>query len=91
VLIKGVFEAMSGIKVKLIRSRAARSVDQKATLTGLGLYKLGQERILPDTPATVGMCEKLRHMVAWERVAESAVKRARRSRRSTATAQVENS
>ena len=72
---------MAGIKVKLIRSRAARSRDQLSTLRGLGLYRLGQERILPDNPATLGACEKLRHMVAWERVEASPVKRARRVRK----------
>jgi large subunit ribosomal protein L30 len=62
---------MPGIKVKLVHSRAARSKDQLATLEGLGLYKLGQERILPDSPATLGMCNKLKHMVTWARVEEA--------------------
>jgi large subunit ribosomal protein L30 len=62
---------MPGIKVKLVHSRAGRSEDQLATLKGLGLYKMGQERILPDNPSTLGMCQKLRHMVTWERVKEA--------------------
>ncbi|MGI5864558.1 MAG: 50S ribosomal protein L30 [Myxococcales bacterium] len=70
---------MPGIKVKLVRSRAGRSKDQLATLKGLGLYRLNQERILPDTPQTLGMCRKLQHMVAWERVNEEPVKRPRRA------------
>ncbi len=69
---------MAGIKVKLIRSRNARSRDQLATLTGLGLYKFGQVRIHPDNASTLGACEKLRHMVTWERVEESPVKRPHR-------------
>ncbi len=68
---------MPGIKVKLIRSRAGRSERQLATLAGLGLYKFGQERILPDTPSTVGMCKKLDHMVCWERVEQDPKKIAR--------------
>jgi large subunit ribosomal protein L30 len=78
---------MAGIRVRLIRSRAARSRDQLATLTGLGLYKLGQERVLPDNPSTLGACEKLRHMVAWERVEASPVKRPRRSHKKPAAQQ----
>ena len=62
---------MPGIKVKLVHSRAARSKDQLATLKGLGLYKLGQERILPDNEATIGACQKLKHMVSWEKVQDS--------------------
>lgn len=68
---------MSGIKVKLVRSLAARSPVQLATLKGLGLSKLGQERVLVDTPSTVGMCERVRHMVIWERVAETPAKNSR--------------
>ncbi len=78
---------MAGIKVRLIRSRAARSRDQLATLTGLGLYKFGQVRILPDNPSTIGACEKLRHMVAWERVEESPVKRPQRAHKKPAAQQ----
>lgn len=69
---------MPGIKVKLIRSAAGRPADHKATLAGLGLYRMGQERILSDTAAVLGMCEKLRHLVAWERVAEEPARRERR-------------
>ncbi|MDR0967027.1 MAG: 50S ribosomal protein L30 [Myxococcales bacterium] len=61
---------MSVIKVKLVRSRAGRSKDQLATLQGLGLYRMNQERVLPDTPAIIGMCKKLQHMLEWEKVAE---------------------
>ncbi len=68
---------MPGIKVTLVRSRAARSPDQLATLKGLGLYKIGSTRILPDTPSTLGMCEKLHHLVSWERVEQEPVKSAR--------------
>ncbi len=65
---------MSAIKVKLVRSRAGRSHDQLAILKGLGLYRMNQERILPDTPATIGMCRKLQHMVEWEKVEDISAK-----------------
>jgi large subunit ribosomal protein L30 len=72
---------MPGIKVKLVASRAARSKDQLATLKGLGLYKLGQERVLPDNASTLGMCQKLKHMVSWERVNDSPPPSTRKARR----------
>lgn len=65
---------MSGIKVKLVRSSAGRSHDQLAILKGLGLRKMNQVRILPDNPATIGMCKKLQHMVEWEKVDEDPAK-----------------
>lgn len=68
---------MAGIKVKLVKSAAGSSKDQKATLEGMGLYKLGSERILPDTPSTHGMVVKLRHLVAWEKVDQDPPKRLR--------------
>jgi len=78
---------MPGIKVKLIASRNARSKDQLATLKGLGLNKFGSERILPDNPCTIGMCEKLKHMVSWERVSEApppSTTKARRAKKQSA-------
>ncbi len=77
---------MSGIKVKLIASSAARSKDQLATLRGLGLSKMGQERILPDNASTLGMCQKLKHMVAWERVNEAPPPSTTKARRAKKTA-----
>ncbi|MFN7130679.1 MAG: 50S ribosomal protein L30 [Myxococcales bacterium] len=68
---------MAGIKVKLVKSAAGASADQKATLEGMGLYRFGSERILPDNASTEGMCVKLRHLVQWERVSENPPKRAR--------------
>lgn len=68
---------MAGIKVKLVKSAAGASADQKATLEGMGLYKFGSERILPDNPSTHGMVVKLRHLVSWERVEQDAPKRNR--------------
>lgn len=72
---------MPGIKVKLVRSRAGRPADQLETLAGLGLYRFNQERILPDNASVLGMCEKLKHMVEWERVSQDPVKRPARVRK----------
>jgi large subunit ribosomal protein L30 len=56
-------------------------VDQLATITGLGLKKFGDERLLQDTPAVRGMVNKVRHLVTAETVQGDAPKTARRKPR----------
>jgi large subunit ribosomal protein L30 len=51
------------IKVEQVASPARRHHDQRETLVGLGLNKIGRARDLPDTPSTRGMIRKLRHLV----------------------------
>ena len=51
------------IKVEQIGSPLRRSNDQRETLIGLGLNKIGRVSELPDTPATRGMIRKVQHMV----------------------------
>ena len=51
------------IKVEQVGSPLRRSNDQRATLIGLGLNKIGRTRDLPDTPATRGMIRKVQHLV----------------------------
>ncbi len=51
------------LKVEQVGSPMRRSGDQRATLIGLGLNKIGRVSELPDTPATRGMIHKVRHMV----------------------------
>ena len=65
------------LKVKLVRSLEGRSERQRATVTGLGLKKLGHERLLKDTPAIRGMVAKVSHMVTMEQVPGDAPKRQR--------------
>ena len=59
---------MSALKVTLVKSWAGRPERQRRTLTGLGLKKIDDERILPDTAAVLGMVRKVGHLVAWERI-----------------------
>ena len=40
-----------------------RKKDQRATLRGLGLDRIGRERTLEDTPSIRGMIAKVHHMV----------------------------
>jgi large subunit ribosomal protein L30 len=51
------------IKVEQIASPSRRRHDQRETLIGLGLNKIGRVKELPDTPMTKGMITKVRHLV----------------------------
>jgi large subunit ribosomal protein L30 len=70
-----------GLKVKLVKSFASAPDTQLRTVAGLGLKKLGQERVLEDTPAIRGMVFKVKHLVSHEVVAEEPSKRERRKPR----------
>ncbi|MEM8936457.1 MAG: 50S ribosomal protein L30 [Pseudomonadota bacterium] len=51
------------IKVKQTGSPIRRPQDQRATLVGLGLNKIGRVSELEDTPSVRGMINKVSHMV----------------------------
>jgi large subunit ribosomal protein L30 len=51
------------IKVEQIGSPIRRRHDQRETLVGLGLNRIGRVADLPDTPATRGMIAKVKHLV----------------------------
>lgn len=53
-------------KVIQIASANGRKPGQKETLVGLGLNKIGRERVLEDTPSTRGMVRKVAHLVKVE-------------------------
>ncbi len=55
--------AKKTIKVRQTGSAIRRPQDQRATLVGLGLNKIGRERELEDTPSVRGMIRKVAHMV----------------------------
>ena len=55
--------ATKTIKVQQTGSPTRRRHDQRETLIGLGLNKIGRVRELPDTPMTKGMITKVKHMV----------------------------
>jgi large subunit ribosomal protein L30 len=56
---------MSDSKVTLVQvgSGIGRSSDQRATLKGLGLNKIGRKASVKDTPANRGMIKKVAHLV----------------------------
>ncbi|MEL6789153.1 MAG: 50S ribosomal protein L30 [Pseudomonadota bacterium] len=51
------------IKVRQTGSPIRRPQDQRATLVGLGLNKIGKVRELEDTPSVRGMIRKVSHLV----------------------------
>jgi len=53
------------LKVKLIRSMSGHTENHRATLRGLGLTKVGRERVLQDTPAIRGMIDKVSYLIEW--------------------------
>lgn len=55
------------LKVTLVRSPIGYHWKQELVVRGLGLRRLGQTVEVPDTPATRGMIEKVRHLVRVER------------------------
>ncbi len=58
--------AKKTIKVTQIASPIGRPKDQRATLVGLGLNKMGKVSVLEDTPSVRGMIKKVAHMVKVE-------------------------
>lgn len=51
------------LTLRQVRSGICTPKDQKATLRGLGLRRMGQEVVRPDDPAIRGMVLKVRHLV----------------------------
>ena len=54
---------MATVTVKQIGSPIRRKKDQRATLVGLGLNRVGRVSELEDNPSTRGMIAKVAHMV----------------------------
>ena len=54
---------MATIKIKQVKSRANRPIDQKRTLDCLGLKRMNQVVEHEDTPSVRGMINKVHHLV----------------------------
>jgi large subunit ribosomal protein L30 len=54
---------MATIKIKQIKSKIGYPVDQKRTLTALGLHKISQVVEKEDSPVIRGMIRKVHHLV----------------------------
>jgi len=55
--------AKAKVRVTQTGSPIGRKSDQRATLIGLGLNKIGRTRDLEDTPSIRGMINKVAHLV----------------------------
>lgn len=51
------------LTVRLVKSGICTPKDQKATIRGLGLRRIGQQVVRADDPAVRGMILKVRHLV----------------------------
>ena len=51
------------VTVRQTGSPIRRESDQRATLVGLGLNRIGRTAVLEDTPSVRGMIAKVAHMV----------------------------
>ncbi|GGZ41904.1 MULTISPECIES: 50S ribosomal protein L30 [Asticcacaulis] len=54
---------MAQVTVKQTGSPIRRTKDQRATLAGLGLNKMGRVSTLEDTPSVRGMIAKVAHLI----------------------------
>ena len=51
------------VRIRQVKSGICAPADQKQTLKGLGLRRIRQEVVRPDTPALRGQILKVRHLV----------------------------
>ena len=58
--------AKTTLRVTQTKSAIGRKSDQRRTLIGLGLNKIGRTRDLEDTPSIRGMINKVKHLVRVE-------------------------
>jgi large subunit ribosomal protein L30 len=76
---------VAAIKVKLVRGLAGCPEKHRVIVAGLGLKKRDSTKLLPDTPQTMGMIDKVSYLVAWERV-DAPPPEGRKARKAKATA-----
>ena len=58
------------LRVKLVRGMSGHTEKHRATLRGLGLTRVGRERVLQDTPAIRGMIEQVAYLIEWSKTDE---------------------
>lgn len=59
---------MSDSKITIVQTHSpiGRPAEQRATLKGLGLDKIGRKASVQDTPAVRGMIKKVAHLIRVE-------------------------
>ncbi len=68
------------LKVKLVRGMSGHTEKHRETLRGLGLTRVGRERVLQDTPAIRGMISRVDYLIEWSETNEEFKPFGRRSR-----------
>ena len=58
------------LKVKLVRSMSGHTEKHRETLRGMGLTRLGKERILQDSPSVRGMIKTVEYLIEWSETKE---------------------
>jgi large subunit ribosomal protein L30 len=64
--------ATKRLRVTYVKSAIGYNVKQKQTIEALGLRRLQQVIVHPDTPSVRGMLNKVSHLVQVEEVEEAA-------------------
>ena len=59
---------MTQLKVTQVKSKIGGNSTQRGALRTLGLRKIGQSTVRPDTPVFRGMVHRIRHLVRVEEV-----------------------
>ena len=55
------------IKITLVKSASNETKTVKATVTALGLRKIGSTKILEETPANLGQIKKISYLLKVEK------------------------
>jgi large subunit ribosomal protein L30 len=74
------------LKVKLVRGMSGHTENHRATLRGLGLTRVGMQRVVPDTKETMGMIAKVAYLLEWSKTSEEFKPFGRRYKRKQAAA-----
>lgn len=56
------------LRIKQVRSKIGRPVDQKRTLEALGLRRINHTREVVATPQVLGMINKVKHLLIVEEI-----------------------
>tara|TARA_B100000214_G_C23546228_1_gene436305 strand:+ start:218 stop:397 length:180 start_codon:yes stop_codon:yes gene_type:complete len=59
---------MPKIKIKQIRSPIGRNKIQKKILISLGLNKINREKVVESSPSILGMIDKVKHLIFYEKL-----------------------
>ena len=58
------------IKITLVKSASNETKTVKATVTALGLRKIGSSKTLEETPANLGQIKKVAYLLTVEKAGE---------------------